>query len=192
MRFPEAHVIDGAGFRLVRLQQTQIEQVRQWRNSESVRKYMAFRDEITPEMQKAWFAKLDPATQFYYVIDVRDKPVGLINLKDVRDGEGEGGIFIADESMQNGVLPLQAIIAMYDFGFNELGLHTIKAHILSTNTRAIRFNQSLGFKKLAGQEEVSNQAWSVSRDDYFAKTRAMRTYLNTNLEMHSRAQQPRE
>ncbi|CAN7244825.1 GNAT family N-acetyltransferase [Massilia sp. LjRoot122] len=177
MNIPETHVIDGTGFRLVRLQKAQIEQVRQWRNSESVRKYMAFRDEITPEMQEAWFAKLDPATQYYYIIETRDKPVGLINIKDVCDGEGEGGIFIADESVQNGVLPLQVIIAMYDFGFDVLGLHTIKAHILSSNTRAIRFNQSLGFKKLAGQEEVSNQAWTASRDDYFDKTRAMRAYL---------------
>jgi RimJ/RimL family protein N-acetyltransferase len=67
---------------------------------------------------------------------------------------------------------------MYDFGFNELGLHTIKAHILSSNARAIRFNQSLGFKKLPGQEGISNQAWSVSRSDYYEKTRAMRAYLN--------------
>jgi RimJ/RimL family protein N-acetyltransferase len=178
MNFPETHVIEGAGFRLIRLQRDQIEQVRQWRNSENVRKYMAFRDEITPEMQESWFGKLDPATQYYYIIETSGKPVGLINIKDVHDGEGEGGIFIADESMQNGVLPLQAIIAMYDFGFNELSLQTIKAHILSTNTRAIRFNQSLGFKKLAGQEELSNQGWSVSREDYFHKTRAMRAYLN--------------
>jgi RimJ/RimL family protein N-acetyltransferase len=162
----------------VRLQKERIEQVRQWRNSESVRKYMAFRDEITPQMQEAWFAKLDTATQYYYVIETPEKPVGLINIKDVRDGEGEGGIFIADESMQNGVLPLQVILAMYDFGFTELGLHTITAHILSSNTRAIRFNQSLGFKKLDGQDEVANHAWSVSRDDYFAKTRAMRAYLS--------------
>jgi len=43
------------GLTLSRLTRNEIEFVRQKRNSEEVRRYMEFREEITPEMQQQWF-----------------------------------------------------------------------------------------------------------------------------------------
>lgn len=178
MNFPVDHMLDAMGIRLVRLQQKDIELVRQWRNSEAVRSHMAYRDEITAEMQRAWFARLNPDCQYFYIIETQGRRVGLVNIKDIADHTGEGGIFIADESMQNSFIPLQALLAMYDFGFGALGLRAITAHILADNQRAIRLNQSLGFRKDPGQEDMHNQRWQLAHEDYVRKTQGLRTYLH--------------
>ncbi len=171
-------VIAAYGVTLRRLDHAHIEQVRQWRNSEAVRRWMEFRGEITPAMQERWFAALDPASQFYYLIEHRGEPIGVVNIKHVKDGSGEGGIFIADERQQNSPVAVQAILAMYDFGFDTLGLREITAHILADNPRAIRFNEVLGFRQDPGQDGVANPLWRLSPADYRGHTAVLRAYLS--------------
>lgn len=167
------------GITLQRLRGEFIEQVRLWRNAPQVRRWMEFADEITPEMQAAWFSSLDPARQYYYLIETQSVQVGLVNLKnlDPERKSAEGGIFIADEAFQNGMLGLQATLAMYDFGFDVLGLHEITAHIRNDNPRAIRLNQAIGFKKDPGQDGVLNPEWRVAAETYRLCTGPLKTFL---------------
>ena len=44
------------GVKLERLTADKIELVRNWRNDPKISQYMEFRDHITAEMQKKWFA----------------------------------------------------------------------------------------------------------------------------------------
>ena len=43
------------GICLEKLTHDKIELVRRWRNHPKIRRYMEFREEITPEMQEKWF-----------------------------------------------------------------------------------------------------------------------------------------
>jgi hypothetical protein len=47
------------GVKLERLTADKIELVRNWRNDPKISQYMEFRDHITAEMQKKWFASVD-------------------------------------------------------------------------------------------------------------------------------------
>jgi RimJ/RimL family protein N-acetyltransferase len=69
---------------------------------------------------------------------------------------------------------------MYDFGFQQLYLTQITAHIMADNPRAIRFNQALGFKQVADQDSVANRLWTLSPSDYKARTSSLRAYLQTS------------
>ncbi len=59
-------IIKGFAVTLSRLTIDDIELVRQWRNSETVRQFMEFREEITPEMQIKWFKSIDNEINNYY------------------------------------------------------------------------------------------------------------------------------
>ena len=61
--------IEKYGIRLRQVQESDIEQVRKWRNAPHVREAMEFRDKITPEMQAIWWQGLDPTCNFYYLIE---------------------------------------------------------------------------------------------------------------------------
>lgn len=52
-------IISKYNIRYIRLQEEDIELVRKWRNHPSITKYMVYREEITPEMQKKWFASIN-------------------------------------------------------------------------------------------------------------------------------------
>ena len=171
--------IEAHGAVLRRLRHEDIEQVRRWRNQPDVNQFMERREEITPEGQQRWFAGLDPQRQFFYVIEWQGRDVGVVNLKDFDPVEGcaEGGIYIADAEHRNGFAGLAAMLAMYDFGFEALGLRKAVIHVLRDNARAIRFNQSLGFRLAEGQDGVANQLYEIGRDEYFSNTRRFRALL---------------
>ena len=172
-RYP---AIQAFGVNLHRVRHADIETLRQWRNSEVVSQWLVGRQQITPEMQEVWFSRLDPDKQFYYVIEYNGGKLGLVNIKNVENGSGEGGIFIADESYQDAGIGLRAMVAMYDFGFLVLGLREITALILSTNNRAIRVNQAIGAVCDPGQEGVDTPKWRILPDAYWAKTKRLREF----------------
>lgn len=171
--------IEANGVVLRRLRQADIEQVRQWRNDPEVSRFMERREAITAQMQQRWFDGLDSRRQFFYVIEWQGQDAGVVNLKDLdaHAGTAEGGIYIARPQLRNGFAGLAAMLAMYDFGFERLGLRAIRIHVLADNPRAIRFNQALGFRRAAGQEGVYNQLYTLEKDDYFANTRKFRALL---------------
>ncbi len=171
--------IEAYGVVLTRMGADDLESVRAWRNSPEVSRYMNFRGHISAEMQTAWFHSLDFRTQYYYVIQWRGESVGVVNIKDCdfEKGEGEGGIYVARSDLWNTPVGMAATFAMYDFGFDVLGLKRLRAHILKENTRAIRFNRSIGFVLAEGQEDLDLQFYFAEREAYQRKTSAFKAYL---------------
>ena len=141
-------VIDKYGVTLCRLTEDKIELVRNWRNDPKISKYMEFRDHITVEMQQKWFKKIDNNCNYYFIIEVNGVEIGLVNIRDInyQEREGEGGIFIYDDSYLNSMVSFQTALAINDFCFEELGLKRIIAHIMSDNKRAIDYNKHQGYK----------------------------------------------
>ena len=132
---------------LRRLEERDIELVRNWRNDPKISQYMSFRDYITTEMQKKWFEKIDNDNNYFFIINIDNKDIGMTELKniDYEKNIAEAGIFIYDDLYLNGIYSYISTYILFDFAFNKIGLKTIFSYVLENNKRAIKFNKSLGF-----------------------------------------------
>lgn len=168
MTHPEYDRLEKYGVVLKRLTHDKIELVRQWRNHPKIQKYMEYREEITPEMQEAWFKRINNDNNFYYIIEIDGKEIGLINIRDVdyEKKTGEPGIFIWDDYYLNSIEVYKASLCFQDFYFEKLGIEKTVAHVLKDNKRAIKFNISAGYKLSPGQENVYNQEYTRDYSSY--------------------------
>lgn len=155
------------GITLRRLTEDKIEMVRQWRNDPKIQQYMEFRDYITPEMQAAWFKRINNDNNYYFIIVYEGKEVGLINIKDIDYDQktGEPGIFIYDDDCLDSDVALRASLCMGDFIWDVLNLESLYIHVLRDNTRAIKYNLLRGYKLAENQELVQNQLYTLTVED---------------------------
>jgi len=137
----------GYGVTLTRLAESDIELVRTFRNSPEIRDYMVYREYITEEMQRRWFASINNRNNFYSVIHYEGQPIGLSHTKNVdwTTMTGEGGMLIWSKAHQNSNVPFLAALLGTDWMFNQLGMNAIIGRVLKTNRRAIRYDRALGY-----------------------------------------------
>jgi RimJ/RimL family protein N-acetyltransferase len=157
------------GVRLVRIQEKDIELVRQWRNRPDVANYMEFREHISPEDQKNWFDSINNKYNYYFIIEFEGNKVGLINVRnyDPSRGYGEGGIFISDKRYIDSFAAVFASLCLLNFMFVKLGICRVsRIRILRDNERAIMYNKQLGYKLLPGQDDIENQVYELNIEDY--------------------------
>jgi len=164
---------------LRRLTLEDIEMLRRWRTDPRISQYMDFRGEITPEQQRAWFDSLDPECDFFFVIVVREKPIGMIEIKhiDWNKKVGEGGIFIYEQRYQNSIVPYCALVSLLEFCFEDLELTAVEGSVLRDNERARRFAKSLGYEILPDQERGENQRYCVTSASFEAAVGSIRARL---------------
>lgn len=174
------------GVKLVQLSQDKIELVRQWRNSDKIKKYMEYRDYITPEMQQKWFDKISNTTNdFFFLIIVNNIEVGLINIKDIDWGKrtGESGIFIWDDSCLHKGISYRAALCQRDFAFNVLHLEYISVHILNTNVQSINYNKKFGFElsynDIIKSDKEVNQLYILTKESYLKHRQKIMNYINS-------------
>lgn len=160
--------LEGGGLVLRRIRRSDIEQLRCWRNSTAVNRYMASRDPISPEMQERWFAGLDPARDFFYIVEDQGRGLGVVNFKNVDSARrtGESGIYLADPGTRGRGLGRTAYRVLLDHGFSGIGLDVVTAHVLADNPASIRLHASLGFRLCEGQDALYNQLYVLRREDY--------------------------
>lgn len=158
-----------------RLQEKDIELVRQWRNSPKIAQFMEFRGHITPEMQKQWFDSINNFNNLYFLIYYQDKCIGLSNAKEIdwNNLTAESGIFIADEKYWNTHIPIFIAINMVRFCFDVFEANMIYGRVLRENKRAIHYNLSMGFELCDGQEDVENQLYAMTKDSHEHKARTL-------------------
>lgn len=167
------------GVVLDRLAEEHLETVRLWRTSPEISRFMIYRDPITPEMQHAWFASLDPDKDFYFVVEYQGDRCGLANIKSVNwnDKSFSTGIFMTPEYWGTDV-PFRAAFSVSDFAFEDLGLEVNYCQVLKNNARALRFNRALGYR-IIGQEDSEAGIFEMRRNkrDYEEATAGLRKYL---------------
>lgn len=141
-------IVSGYGIELHRLTEDKIEIVRQWRNSDIIKKHMQYRDDITPEMQEKWFASINNIENNYMLIKVKDQFVGVINGAKI-DWEtmitGSGGIFIGELEYWSTAYPIAASLLLTDISA-LLGFESTKVEVIKSNKRAIAYNKFLGYE----------------------------------------------
>jgi len=139
--------IETYGIVLERLTERDIEMVRAWRNSSDIAQFMVYREHIMPEMQQQWFATRDPERDFHFIVRYGGEACGLADVKAI-DWEQKSfvaGLFLLPPYWDTD-LGMRAAYAITDFAFFDLDLEVGFCQVLRTNPRALRLNQSLGYR----------------------------------------------
>lgn len=147
---------------LKRVEEADIEMLRQWRNDKKIAANMFYQEYITAEMQQRWFNSLTD-TDYYFIINYRKEAIGLINLKN-ENHHYFAGLFIYNEKYWGTPLPIYASLALLQFAFERLTLTEVLAKVREENLKAIAYNKSLGFKL------VNKITMKINAEDYLSKT----------------------
>ncbi|WP_100655834.1 GNAT family N-acetyltransferase [Alteromonas flava] len=130
-----------------------LEQLRAWRNSEHVKRFMLTTNNISCEQQHAWFEHIGRATnQIHFVIEYRGGAIGSCNIKtrgqgvDINNAEHfELGLYIGDQRYAGNLVAFSPTLVMNDYCFSELNAKLLHAVVKSDNVAALRYNEQLGY-----------------------------------------------
>lgn len=177
------------GIILERLKETDIELVRQWRNSDPVRLNMEYREIISPEQQLDWFKSIDNLQNNYLMIHYKGEKIGLLNDKNV-DWEArtsESGLFLGRTEYYATFVPYLVSVAGIETTLYFLDWKKQYAHILKSNQGAIKYNMQLGYRLSEGQEATENQQYEMTRESFELSAKkvrkAVRILADTDLNM---------
>jgi UDP-4-amino-4,6-dideoxy-N-acetyl-beta-L-altrosamine N-acetyltransferase len=132
------------------LQAEDLDLVRQWRNSEAVRRWMFSTNTITEQEHREWFAKnQNNPLRHLLVYSEGETSLGFVNISvEAASKNAEWGFYIAPDAPPGTGQRLGKTALSY--AFNVLALHKVCGHVLHFNQRSIRFHEKLGFQ-LEGQ-----------------------------------------
>jgi len=140
--------------RFKKLREEHLEQVLDWRTQEDVTRFMNTDIEKNLEKQQDWFTKVSvSSTDKYWVIEMKNQPVGLIYLSDIDpvNRRTSWGFYIGEEDyrLYGGIVPLY----LYNFVFLKLGFHKITAEVMSGNENVIMLNKMHGCREVGTFKE---------------------------------------
>ena len=164
------------GIILERLKEEDIELVRKWRNSDPVRMNMKYQTIITAEQQHEWFNSINNLTSDYLMIHYQGEKIGLLNDKNIdwESRTSESGIFLGRTEFYNTFVPFLVSVAGIESTFYLVGWQKQFAHILRSNTNAIRFNLQLGYQLCEGQENLEHQKYELTLKSFEQKAGKIR------------------
>lgn len=122
-----------------------LEQVLEWRNHESVRKYMYTQHQIGLQEHTQWFERASQSPERHLLIYEKEEvALGFINVHVIAGGGiADWGFYAAPDAPKGTGRDLGAATLRYVF--EQLGLHKLCGQALGFNHRSIKFHQSLGF-----------------------------------------------
>ncbi|MBE6690164.1 MAG: UDP-4-amino-4,6-dideoxy-N-acetyl-beta-L-altrosamine N-acetyltransferase [Ruminococcaceae bacterium] len=127
------------------------EMVLRWRNSEAVKQYFIYRQDITPAEHLNWLetkVKTGKVAQFIIYMRENDMPIGSVYMQSIDPvhKNAEYGIFIGEHVALGKGCGTDAAKLAIRFAFEELGLHKLYLRVISDNQRAIRSYEKAGFE----------------------------------------------
>jgi len=160
------------GIILSRLEEKDLELLREKRNADHIQRYMEYRDYITPEKQLEWFHSINNNKNLYFIINYDGKARGLINSKNIEWNplRSEAGLFIWDQELWNTQIPAFSTLTLLEIAFHVYNAEYSICQVLSDNSRAQNFNKQLGYKLIPGQENIYNQYYKLNREWFYKKT----------------------
>lgn len=99
------------------------------------------------------------------VVDDNDEYMGTVSLKHIRGADAEFAITIRKSAMGKGFSKF-AMTEMIRRGMEEMGLRRIYWCVSPKNTRALRFYDKNGYKKVA-YKGVALQGYTANEIEYF-------------------------
>lgn len=137
-----------------KLKEEHLEKVLNWRTQEDVTRYMNTDIERDMEKQEKWFTSVSSSTtDKYWVIEIKEQPVGLIylNQMDFVNQRTSWGFYIGEEKyrLYGGLVPPY----LYNYVFSKLGFHKITAEVMSGNENVVKLNKMHGCREVGVYKE---------------------------------------
>jgi len=133
--------------KLLKLQESHIEKVRIWRNSEEISKYMFTDPVISPEEQKQWFKEIKKKeTSKYWIINVDGIDVGLVSLYniDMQNKRSFWAFYIADPSVRGKGVGSAIELNILRYVFTELKINKLCGETMPINDRGFKIHEQFG------------------------------------------------
>ena len=135
------------GFR--QLEESDLEQLRDWRNLPEIRSRTR---EYAPlnllDQEKWWESLLDRRTIMFGICNEHNNLIGVCGLVhiDWKNRNAEFSYYLGDAESRGKGYGRKAAYLLFEYGFNELGLHRIWAEVYANATEILIIDEKLGFK----------------------------------------------
>lgn len=123
--------------------------VRDWRNEESIRKYMYDDSIISEENHKKWLTSLKTNNnRFVFVIYFEDREIGVISIDNIDyvNKKCEWAFYIFDPNLRGKGIGKRLEISMIDYIFNELKMEKLNCAVLANNLNVVEMHKHFGFQ----------------------------------------------
>ena len=162
-----------------------LDMLRQWRNSPQVSQYMLSQSIITQEQQLAWFKKIErDDSQQHFMIGYKDSLIGSLNIKSKLVGESlaqasviEPGLYIADDRYRSNIIAFSPTLLINDYCFEQLNCDKLVAVVKPDNHAALNYNTKLGYKVVKHGELIEIE---LNFDDYQDHSKSLKALLSHN------------
>jgi UDP-4-amino-4,6-dideoxy-N-acetyl-beta-L-altrosamine N-acetyltransferase len=166
-----------------RLGEAQLEQVRAWRNSPDVARFMYTDQEISPQQHRAWFERIsrDPSAS-YWVIELEGHPVGLANVVDLDFAKSSASwaFYIADPRTRGKGVGQYVEFCVLNCVFEYWNIGTLNCQVLESNPDVTALHLSVGFKEtrriparvVRDGRPVDAFAYAMPREEWLGGNRA--------------------
>ena len=121
----------------------------QWRNKESVRKFMYTDHIITAEEHNVWLnAVLMGNVGEFKVFEFEGKPIGIINVVDIdkKNSRCYWGFYVGVDNPPLGVGGAMEFFAL-EYIFEELMIRKLYCEVFSFNETVLKLHKKFGFKE---------------------------------------------
>jgi len=154
--------------KLKKIQFSDIEKLRNWRNSPHISSKMFYQKTISVEEQQQWFKNLKD-NDFYFIIEYNEIDIGLIHLTNENQlkTQAESGLYIANNLYWGGPISIYASLALLQFAFEERKLERVLAKVKKDNIIAQQYNQQLGF------EYYKENYWCLPKNKYYGSVKKL-------------------
>ncbi len=146
------------GVTIKTLTESDLEMVRNWRNSPEIAQHMLDQSYITADMQRKWFNGLqNDNSRTYWVAWFKGEPIGVVSLVNINLSEGtaEPGMYIYPQQYRNNIVPFCVAFILNDYAFEELGLSLLFGKIFTDNEASVRFHEKCGYVRVGVNPELA-------------------------------------
>lgn len=157
------------GVSLSKFIESDIEMVRQWRNTPKISQQMLDKTYITEKQQQTWYQRLiQDESQQYFLAYFKEQAIGVVSLTkiDLLGGTAEPGMYIYNDDFINNIVPFCVAFALNDFAFEELQLKRLYGKIYHTNRASIRFHEASGYQVDKHDENTGLQLIHLDKQAY--------------------------
>jgi RimJ/RimL family protein N-acetyltransferase len=146
-------MIEGEKVRIRAIEKSDIAEIMKWINDPEVKSNLLMRYPVSQYQEERWIETAlaaDNQRNKTFALETKDGVylggIGLHKI-DWENSNAEVGIVIGKKEYWNKGYGTDAMLAILDFGFNQMNLHRIYLRVFEFNQRGIRSYEKCGFQK---------------------------------------------
>ncbi len=136
--------------KLIPLEETDLEMVRQWRNLPEVSEYMYTDANITEEEQKKWYTRVknDP-TQTYWIIEYNETKLGLVSIYNIKQNfkHCSWAFYLGNTEVRGAGIGSKVEYTILNHVFEVMNFHKLMCEVFTFNEKVIQMHKKFGFKE---------------------------------------------